>query len=53
MATLVREPDKYNHWQQSTIQVAVKKLRFEDPKNQNKNSKVRVMYTFVAFPSPT
>ncbi|KAG8978607.1 hypothetical protein FRC05_009879 [Tulasnella sp. 425] len=42
MATLVREPDKYNHWQQSTIQVAVKKLRFEDPTNQNKNSKAFV-----------
>ncbi|KIO33863.1 hypothetical protein M407DRAFT_17464 [Tulasnella calospora MUT 4182] len=41
-ATLVREPDKYNSWQQSKIQVAVKKLRFDDEVDQDRTSKAFV-----------
>ncbi|KIO16642.1 hypothetical protein M407DRAFT_33714 [Tulasnella calospora MUT 4182] len=41
-ATLVREPDKYNSWQQSKIQVAVKKLRFDEEMDQDRTSKAFV-----------
>ncbi|KAG8909877.1 hypothetical protein FRC00_009277, partial [Tulasnella sp. 408] len=41
-ATLVREPDKYNKWQESKIPVAVKKLRFDDDVDQDKAAKAFV-----------